>query len=116
MAKKRAPAGNPVPPKNVSTPDAVLPPVEYHLGPESTALRAWVDAEEVRIQEERVTAQKTVQDYQNALRVLGEQLGNLELQERMVAATRHASEDSLRKLHGVGENFRVVGDKLTCVG
>jgi len=111
----KAKPGNPIAPKNVSEPEAKLVPTEYPISPEMVALGAWVDAEESRIVEESNRIEKTIVDYQNGLKALLETRGNLQFQTQMVAATRHAREDSLRKLHGVGENFRIVGDKLTCV-
>lgn len=97
------------------TPDAPPAPTEHILSPETVALGLWIDAEDARLLEEKSRAEAALEQHQKAIQAIQEGLGQIAFQGHMVAASRHAREDSLRKHYGVDERWRVQGDKLVLV-
>lgn len=98
------------------TPEAPPAPTEYPLSRETVDLGAWIDSEESRLAEERARVEASIDGHRKALAVLQESLDQIAFQGHMVAASRHAREDSLRRLYGVDERWAIQGDKLRLVG
>ena len=94
------------------TSEAPPAPVEYPLSPETVALGAWIDSEESRLAEERARVEASLEQHRKALSVLQESLDQIAFQGHMVLASRHAREDSLRRLYGVDERWTIHGDTL----
>lgn len=98
-------------PRRIS-PEAPPAPVEYPLSPETVALGAWIDSEESRLAEERARVEASLEQHRKVIAVLQESLDQIAFQGHMVLASRHAREDSLRRLYGVDERWTIQGDTL----